>query len=373
MRKSKVLFRMYDLKPTGGTFVADTFFEYFDFSRYTVTLLTNWKDDQILEKPYAQQVDYRYFFSHRSRSLPAKVVQKLLLNLLPSLLYRRLFKKADTFDVEIDFSEHLTFSGGLATRRWPRVLWLHNDIFQSYRFSSLRLFVMRRFREIVSVSPNLQEKLLDSAPHLKERSRVILNPVVREKIEKKAQESPGFSPSEDLILLGMGRLSTQKRFDRFIRAHASLKERGIASRLYLIGEGDERENLLSLIQSLDVSETVTLMGFLPNPYPYLASCDLFGLSSQYEGYGLVLAEALILGRPVISTDVVGARDNLAGGKYGKIVANTDDAFIEGICELVLNKKECERFKERSEEAKKRYSYESSLKALERVLDELTPL
>lgn len=121
-------------------------------------------------------------------------------------------------------------------------------------------------------------------------------------------------------MVGIGRLKPQKGFDLLIRSHAAVLKKAVCHRLVLIGEGDERTTLSELSANLGVSESVIFLGFLTNPYPILARASLFCLSSRYEGFGLVVAEAAVLGIPTIATDcMAGPREILVDGLYGDLV------------------------------------------------------
>ena len=124
------------------------------------------------------------------------------------------------------------------------------------------------------------------------------------------------------IVVGIGRLVPQKGFDLLIQSHAAVLKGGIYHQLVLIGDGEEQEasTLAKLSANLGVSDTVSFLGYLTNPYPVLAQASLFCLSSRYEGFGLVVAEAATLGIPVIATDcLAGPREILVDGLYGDLV------------------------------------------------------
>ena len=73
-----------------------------------------------------------------------------------------------------------------------------------------------------------------------------------------------------------------------------------------------------------------MTGMQKNPYPYIKDADLLVCSSYYEGYNLTVAEALIIGTPVLSTDCTGPREILDGGEYGMIVENSDEGLYNGL-------------------------------------------
>ena len=88
-----------------------------------------------------------------------------------------------------------------------------------------------------------------------------------------------------------------------------------------MGEGEERATLQGLINELELNDDVTLLGFKPNPIAYMKKATVFVLSSNWEGFGNVLVEAMACGTPVISTDCPsGPSEILEDGKWGRLVA-----------------------------------------------------
>jgi glycosyltransferase involved in cell wall biosynthesis len=134
------------------------------------------------------------------------------------------------------------------------------------------------------------------------------------------------------LLVGVGRLERQKGFDLLIRAHARVLAEGHAHRLLLLGEGRDREELERLVDALGVGDSVDLPGFERDPLPVIAAADLFCLPSRWEGFGQSLAEALLLGTPVVAADCVsGPRQLLADGAHGDLVPVEDiDALARAI-------------------------------------------
>jgi glycosyltransferase involved in cell wall biosynthesis len=109
------------------------------------------------------------------------------------------------------------------------------------------------------------------------------------------------------------------------------------ARLLIIGEGEERATIESRIAQLQLSDSVAMPGFVSNPLPYVKAAALFVLSSKTEGFGLVLAEALACGTPVVSTDCkFGPSEILDGGTHGRLVAVGDTAALASAMEAALN-------------------------------------
>lgn len=106
--------------------------------------------------------------------------------------------------------------------------------------------------------------------------------------------------------------------------------------LLLLGDGADRASLEQLAHDLGVAAHVRFAGFCSNPFPFMRAARMLVLSSRYEGFGMVLLEAMALGTPVVSTDCpTGPRDLLDGGDSGLLVPPGDiDAMADAILKLL---------------------------------------
>ena len=181
---------------------------------------------------------------------------------------------------------------------------------------------------MICVSQNVKDsfdKLFDRAFD----SRVLYNTVDDAQIRRQAQEDLPLQKRR-LTAVTVGRLTHQKAYDRLLRAHHSLIARGIDYDLWIIGEGPDRQAMDAYIAQHGLSDSVKLLGYQTNPYPYMAAADLLVCSSRYEGFSTFVTEGLILGKPIVTTDCTGMRELLGDGKYGMIVENEEKALEEGI-------------------------------------------
>jgi len=120
-------------------------------------------------------------------------------------------------------------------------------------------------------------------------------------------------------IVSVGRLVHKKNFDVLIKA-ISIVKRNKEVFLIIVGDGPERDKLQKLVDSLGLNKYVSIVGYRSNPYPIINSADLFVLASKWEGFGMVIVEALALGVPVIASDIdSGPRYILENGKYGDLV------------------------------------------------------
>jgi len=136
------------------------------------------------------------------------------------------------------------------------------------------------------------------------------------------------------VIVATGRLSLQKNYPLLLRAFAVASKR-TPLRLIILGTGSavKTAEIKALIMALDISGSVDLIGFKPNPYPYFAQADIFALSSNWEGFGIVLLEALACGTTIVSTRCpTGPEDILEDGAFG-FLSRPDD--IEGFANNIL--------------------------------------
>ncbi|MBE9112027.1 glycosyltransferase [Nodosilinea sp. LEGE 07298] len=129
------------------------------------------------------------------------------------------------------------------------------------------------------------------------------------------------------LIAACGRLCEQKGFTYLLEALARVRQTTPAH-LWIVGEGPLRPQLERQIRRLGLDGAVRLLGFRANPYQIMAAADVFVLSSVYEGFGNVVAEALACGVPVVSTDCPhGPAEILAGGQAGVLVPPRDAAAL----------------------------------------------
>ena len=166
-----------------------------------------------------------------------------------------------------------------------------------------------------------------------ERIHVIYNAVVTEELLRQAQPAgpaphPWLAPGGPPVVLGAGRLGDQKDFETLVRAFALLSKERPEARLLIIGEGKQRRMLEALVRELGLEGRAGLPGYDPNPYRWMARAAVFALSSRWEGFGNVVAEALACGCNVVSTDCPsGPAEILDGGRYGRLVPVRDAAAM----------------------------------------------
>ncbi len=148
---------------------------------------------------------------------------------------------------------------------------------------------------------------------------------------------PFWPQTESKVILGVGRLHPQKNFLLLIKAFKLVHEANQNTKLVIIGEGDEKSKLRRLTENLKLNKHVIFLSFKQNIFPYIKSADVFVLSSNYEGFGNVLVEALAMGTPVVSVDCPGGpRMILKDGMFGRLVKPGDKLALAKAIKETLN-------------------------------------
>ncbi len=273
----------------------------------------------------------------RSRLDFPKLVRRLAFSVLPEVrpdavisfmwyanIVSVLARQISPFKPRLIVSEHTSTSLDPKHRRfWSRIL-----------MRSL----YRRADGIVAVTEGLKRELTARHHLPADLIKVINNCVniaaIRKSTRKRIREK-AFTKKNGPIIVACGRLTPEKNFPLLIRAFASLPK-GLGARLYIIGAGDEEQNLRRLIRGHHLGAKAVLLGFRENPYQYMAAADVLALSSHYEGFGNVIVEAMACGTAVVAVDCpFGPREIIEEGVSGLLVPPGDEEKLARALTRVL--------------------------------------
>lgn len=214
-----------------------------------------------------------------------------------------------------------------------------NKIF-SVLFSVAILLIYPRANKIITVSKNIEQDIISKFKINKKKVKTIYNPIMEKKIMEKSIEPLNhkwFTTDSPPVILSVGRLHPVKDYPTLIRSFKRLRER-VEVKLIILGDGDLRGDLIALSKELGVENDVQILGFVENPYQYMARAKVLVLTSIYEGFGNVIVEALGCGTPVVSTNCPGGvSEILDNGKYGSLVPVGDEESLSNAIFDVLEK------------------------------------
>ncbi|GAB3317521.1 glycosyltransferase [Larkinella ripae] len=204
-----------------------------------------------------------------------------------------------------------------------------------YKLSFLFIPLLYRYADsIISVSTGVAKDLSKFAKIPEDRITTIYNPAYNEELLIKAEEFVDESwliEKDCPVIMGVGRLMDQKNFSDLIDAvyKISLKRK---IKLIIVGEGPLHNELVSKIDNYRINDIAKLVGFKKNPVSWINKADVFVLPSKWEGFGVILVEALAAGTTIVATDCKsGPAEILDNGQFGYIVPVYDvDALADKI-------------------------------------------
>lgn len=285
-------------------------------------------------------------------------------------------------DVCIGMGAHVNGVAGLVTRTMgspTALVCTHHSILRRMddgpKRRILHLLVKdayRRADQVVCVSHGVLDYVRSEFSVPADRGCVIYNPVLDRAFWDRKNSVPGhpwFSTDADVpVILSAGRHAPEKDFRTLVDAFVSLRQEH-AARLVLLGDGPERESLTAYANATSVADDIDLPGFVDSVYPYMVHADVFALSSETEGFGMVLVEAMGCGCPVVSTDChSGPAEILVDGEYGPLVPVGDSERLADALACTLDAPlDAETLRLRARE----FSAERSVERYEHLIDDLT--
>ncbi|MBC2850958.1 glycosyltransferase [Cetobacterium sp. 8H] len=232
----------------------------------------------------------------------------------------------------------------------------------------------KRYRNIVLICDDMKTEFEEMYPEFKEKGIRIYNPMDFITILKKSEDIKELSKEElDLLkenyFIGVSRLVGGKNRVAMVEIYSELKKRGRKEKLYILGDGPDRENIEKKIKELNLEKDVLLLGQKKNPFPWMKNAKLFLHTSMGEGFGLVLVEAMVCDTIVVAYDCpTGPREILVDGKAGGLIAlNDKKAFEDKVMEILENEVLQKSIKEEMYKKMDEFTYEYIRKDLLNVL------
>ena len=284
-----------------------------------------------------------YFFRVLFHQIKAKHLD------FSKLFWMLLARNAKRFDEEYDLA--VAFIEGAATyyvadyvKAKKKATYVHIDYLAAGYSPKLDRKYYDKFDRVFCVSDTVRSVFLKAYPEYAEKTFFFHNMVPRERIIRLSKEGEGFTDGFDgLRILTVGRLHYQKAYDLAIPALAELRRRGHNVRWYVIGEGAEEDNLRALIKQNGVEDSFILLGITPNPYPFIAGCDIYSQASRFEGWCIALAESLVLARPVLASKCAGNEEQVTDGETGLLIDLSTDNIVDGMEKLINSPELREKF------------------------------
>lgn len=260
------------------------------------------------------------------------------------------------YDIAIGFLEKkTTYFVVDHVKAKKKIAFMHTDYDTIPHNRKLDEKYFKQLDYLAVVSEHTRETMLKYFPFMERKIRVIKNIVSPELIYSMAQEKIMEMNVETstVRLLTVGRLTNSKNIDGAIRVLAALRTLGVEAEWFVVGEGEERANLEKLIKDYGVEGYFHLLGAKSNPYPYMRCCDIYVQPSRWEGYGITVAEAKVLCKPIVVSSIPEFKEQIVDGITG-VICDNEEEMVQGIMQIINNVE----FREQLVENLQKYTYSS---------------
>lgn len=193
-----------------------------------------------------------------------------------------------------------------------------------------------KFNKAAAVHDGQIKLISEWYPSLADKIFVVENFVDGKLIKEQSIETEVSENQGKTVLCSCGRFAPVKGFDMAIEVAKILKEKGLDFVWYFVGDGPERTNVEKLIKKYFLTESIVLTGMQKNPYPYMAACDIYVQPSYEEAWGMTIAEANRLAKPVISTKTLGGIKLVENEKNGILCEINAQSIADSVINLISN-------------------------------------
>ena len=265
------------------------------------------------------------------------------LTIRSGLWFRLIFSKfneCENYDVAVAFRQCAPCYSFVLNKvgAKKKIGFVHGDVRCMGNISSWKKY-MTRFDKIAYVSNAVKDGFVAAYPALEKNASTIYNMFDVEKIkELSAEPAPIEFDKTIKNIVTVSRIEdSQKRTLWIPHVAKALKEKGVADfKWYVVGMGPDFHTNVKLTRDLGVDDVVSYIGSLDNPFPLVKSADFSVLPSQWEAYGMVVVESMILGKPVVVTGYPAIYEIMEHGKQGLIAEMDVNSLAEQVYAMLQN-------------------------------------
>ena len=348
-KKIKILFRHRSMEMGGVEKVMLSLMNNLDREKFEMTVCLNLNQGELRDE-FPSHVRKVYLTDGKEDFSKNKIIQKIQLfqrrqkleklRKNPEIVDREYLK--ENYDIEIgmtynDFEPVLNSSN----KNSKKVGWFHSEI-QVPKLQPLVPKILEHFPQfhyMIYCSEKIKNLMHEHYPNLNyPKESVIINAIPIEEIKQKANADFLLPNAESNIFVSVGRLHTRKGYHKLMDAHKKLLNEGFQHTVIIIGDGEELPNLLEQQKNLGVQKSFVFAGNQMNPYPFIKNADFFIMPSESEAWPLVIAEALILQKPIIATKVGDVESMIEDRKTGYLIDYDTNEIYVAMKEFLTNEK-----------------------------------
>ena len=216
-----------------------------------------------------------------------------------------------------------------------KITFLHCDFEKIHAASPYNIRIYQQFDQIAACSSGCRDSFLKAMPKMTDKTTIVRNFQNFQEVRRMAQQAPIVMETDKLNIVTVARFGKEKGVLRAIQAIADLGAETGKLHYYLIGYGIEYAAAVEKVQELKLTNAVSLLGELENPYGYMKAADVLLIPSVSEAAPMVIGEAACLGTPVLTTETSSAYEMVERPGLGWVCENTVEGIKNGV-EVLLS-------------------------------------
>ncbi len=360
--------------------------KYISDKNYELTLLLpypNPKDTLLKDVP--NNISIKYIYTEKPNRW-RKILLENLMSFLPGIHNKLTSLDLNKYDLIISFKDSI-YSILFTRSKIRNILWIHNLPTKStYGINNFKEYIpvkllqkrinklinsYKKFSEVVCVSNICKEKYIEVYNDGKlptQKIYVIHNAIDKKRISELSNQIIDIEDLSETTFIMATRFSVEKRVDRVIKAAAQLKKEGYKFNILILGDGEFRGQIETLIIKHSLNDIISILGYIENPYPYIKKANWLISSSEKESFSLVLLESIFLETPVITTDCGGPTEITENGKYGLLTPNSTEGVYWGMKQVLESPEIANNYTTKAQECLIRFDYNKWLQSVVQLID-----
>ncbi|WP_297982245.1 glycosyltransferase [uncultured Chryseobacterium sp.] len=377
-KKIKVLFRHRSMEMGGVEKVLLSMLNNLDKNKFDIRLALNLLQGE-LRNEIPKNIPVKILAKGKEDMPKNALLNKLAMSFrgIKLLIYRNFPSIADNFilknDADVEIATGYTMFSDLlnsSNKKSIKIGWFHSDITFPKLQPAVPLILKQipQFDYFIFGSQQTKDILLETYPNIQlPENKVILNAIPIEELKQKAAEFKPDFETKHPVFVTVGRLHSRKGHHKLMDAHAQLLKDDFPHKIFVIGDGEEKDNLENQAKKLGVEDTFKLLGSLLNPYPYVKNADFFIMPSESEGWPLIIADTLILQKPIISTNVGGIPEMIEHHKNGYLIKYSTEEIYEAMKKFLTDKNLVSEIQENLKDSEKQFDNQKIFDAVEEII------
>lgn len=355
MIRKKILFVTNHFRFSNGVAsVLRSMIDNLDQEKFDIHLLAIYEFNKEFAEPIKKKITVENGLNFYFRGLDK------LINLLPLKWLYKFFVRGH-YDLEVAFQFGIPTKMLSVSPNPNKICWMH-----TYDSKMVLRDYYKQFKEIITVAKIGREKLLKEG-FSESQCDYCYNIIDEAVILNRIEDDVDVIKTHKYSLVTVSRLMPDKACMRQLECILELHKQGLDAEFWIIGTGSEYEQMRAFVESNQMQDYAKLLGLQKNPFKYVHRADLYFCGSFREGFSTACQEAALLGKPIISVDVDGAKELVMESGAGIVLDNSERGIIDGLSSILKDERLIERWKDLANKNAKLFYKGNRVKKIEEKL------